>query len=125
MKRAGRIAGLSFTVLLAVSAFASDKSTLNLRLDQKAVVNGTTLPAGDYKVELQRNGDQVQATFISKGKAVTSQNAHFENRTALPNGVSVVSDATNNSIKEIDSKKLKGGIVFGGASSESSPSGSN
>jgi hypothetical protein len=118
MKKTG-IAGLSFILLFALTAFAADKSTLNLALDRTAIVNGTTLPPGNYKVQLQREGNQVQATFVSRGKTVTTQNGHFENRTALPDGVSVVSQQSDNSIKEIDSKKLKGGIVFDGTNAAS------
>jgi hypothetical protein len=112
MKKFGMMTVFSFAILLAASAFASDKNSLNLTLESKASVAGTPLAPGDYKIELTRNGDQVQATFISRGKTVTTKNGHIESRSSIPDGVSTVTNVKDNSILEIDAKKLKGGIVF-------------
>jgi hypothetical protein len=121
-----KTAVFSIALLVAGSAFASDKTpSLNLTLDHKATLSGTTLEPGDYKIKIERNGDQVQATFISNGKTVTSKAGHFENRSSIPDGVSFVSssnDGNDQTILEIDASKLKGGIVFDQSNSASSSS---
>ncbi len=56
---------LGLAVLLATSAFASNKGTLTL---QEAVqVNGTQLPAGEYQVRWEGTGSNVEVSFL-KGK---------------------------------------------------------
>jgi hypothetical protein len=121
-----KIAVASFLVLLATSAFAADKSTVNMSIDHPAVITGTTLQPGDYKIQLDRNGDQVQATFITHGKTVATKSGHFEARPSLPDGVSLVTKNSDKSVKEIGVKKMKGAIVFDQASAETpSSTGSN
>lgn len=119
------IAVASFLLFLATSTFAAEKSTVNMSIDHPAVVSGTTLQPGDYKIQLDRNGDQVQATFITRGKTVATKSGHFEARPALPNGVSLKVQNSDNSVKEIGVKKMKGAIVFDEASAAAPSNGSN
>jgi len=60
---------LGLALLLATSAFASKKGSL--QLSQAVNVNGKQLPAGDYTVKWHGSGTNVQAS-IMKGKNVVA-----------------------------------------------------
>jgi hypothetical protein len=57
-------------LLLASSAFAATKA--NLTLNHPTTVNGTTLKAGDYKVEWEGSGPEVQVSIL-RGKNVVAK----------------------------------------------------
>jgi hypothetical protein len=57
-------------LLLASSAFAGTKA--NLQLSSPAVVNGTQLKPGDYKLEWEGAGPNVEVS-VMKGKAVVAK----------------------------------------------------
>ncbi|ABF39682.1 hypothetical protein Acid345_0677 [Candidatus Koribacter versatilis Ellin345] len=119
MKQVQKIALLMITMFLAIAAFAgTDKSSVDLTLNHKAVVNGTTLEPGDYKVVLERQGDTVQATFRSGRKTVATSSGHFEQRAAFPADVAVVVGESDRSMQQLLVKKMNGAVVFdnGGAS---------
>jgi len=118
MKQVQKIALLMITMLLAIAAFAgTDKSSVDLTLNHKAVVNGTTLEPGDYKVVLERQGDTIQATFRNGRKTVATSTGHFEQRSAFPADVAVVVGESDRSMQQLLVKKLNGAVVFenGGA----------
>ena len=116
MKLVQKIALLMFSMLLAISAFAgTNKSSVDLTLNHKAVLNGTTLEPGDYKVVLTRDGDTVQASFRSGGKTVATSTGHFEQRSAFPASVAVVVGESDRSMQQLVVKKLNGAVVFDGA----------
>lgn len=112
MKHIRKFAVMTFGLLLAVSAFAANKSSVTLSLATKSTVNGTTLAPGDYKVLLDRNGDAVQATFVSHGKTVATSSGHFESRSAFGGAVSVVVSQNDRAIQQILVQKMKGAIVL-------------
>ena len=62
------VAGL--TLLLASSAFAGTKASMTL--EHSANVNGTTLKPGDYKLEWEGAGPNVEVSII-KGKNVIAK----------------------------------------------------
>jgi len=74
MKIANTLKGLvlGLAVLLATSAFASNKGTL--QLVDAAVVSGKQLPAGDYSVKWEGSGSNVQLS-IMQGKNVVATTA--------------------------------------------------
>lgn len=112
MKHMGKIAVIFAALLITVSAFAANKNSVNLTLNDKAMVNGTTLQPGDYKVVLDRDGDNVQATFITKGKEVAKSSGHFEQRTSFVSGVSLVTNNSDHAIQQIVVAKMKGAVVL-------------
>jgi hypothetical protein len=65
-----RSLALGLGLLLAVSAFAATKGSL--QISHPVTVNGTTLPAGDYKVEWEGSGSNV-ALSIMQGKSVVAK----------------------------------------------------
>ena len=61
---------MGLALLLASSAFAATKA--NLTLLNAASVNGTTLKAGEYKLEWEGSGPNVEVS-IMKGKTVLAK----------------------------------------------------
>jgi hypothetical protein len=84
-------------LLLASSAFATTKASLTL--PDATVVNGTKLKAGDYKLEWDGTGSNVEVSFL-KGKTVVAKvPAHVVDLTSpSPSSAAVVTrndDGTN------------------------------
>jgi hypothetical protein len=119
MKQVQKFAVLVFSLLLlaATALAASNKSAIDLTLNHQVVVNGTTLQPGDYKIVLERDGDNVQATFRSSGKTVATSTGHFEQRTNMPGPVSLVVGDKDRAVQQLLVQKMKGAVVFdnGGA----------
>ena len=61
---------LGLAVLLASSAFATTKE--HLQLSNSTTVNGTKLKAGDYKLQWEGNGPDVEVSFM-QGKTVVAK----------------------------------------------------
>jgi hypothetical protein len=61
---------LGAALVLASTAFAATKG--NLELSNPVTVNGTTLKAGDYKLQWEGTGDDVQLSII-QGKNVVAK----------------------------------------------------
>lgn len=61
---------IGVTLLLAVSAFAATKGSL--QLNNAVVLNGTTLKPGDYKVEWDGSGPNVELSIL-QGKSVVAK----------------------------------------------------
>lgn len=61
---------MTLALLLASSAFAANKASLTL--NHPATVNGTTLKAGDYKLEWDGAGPNVEVS-IKQGKNVVAK----------------------------------------------------
>jgi hypothetical protein len=63
-----KTAVLSLALLVASSAFAATKA--NLTLNSPTTVNGTTLKAGDYKLEWDGSGPNVEVSVLQGKKVV-------------------------------------------------------
>jgi hypothetical protein len=61
---------LGLAVVLATSAFGATKA--NLQLSNPVTVNGTTLKAGDYKIQWEGSGPNVELS-IMQGKNVLAK----------------------------------------------------
>jgi hypothetical protein len=61
---------MGLALLLASSAFAATKASLNLQ--HPTIVNGTKLKAGDYKLEWDGSGPNVEVSII-QGKNVLTK----------------------------------------------------
>lgn len=61
---------MGVALLLATSAFAATKASLTL--DHPTTLNGITLKAGDYKLEWEGSGPQVEVSIV-KGKQVVAK----------------------------------------------------
>ena len=65
---------LGLALVLASSAFAATKASL--QLSHPVAVNGTTLKAGDYKVQWEGNGPNVEISFLQGKTVVAKASAH-------------------------------------------------
>ncbi|MGA7220593.1 MAG: hypothetical protein WBX38_19920 [Candidatus Sulfotelmatobacter sp.] len=74
-----------FALLVASSAFAATKA--DLQLDNAVLVNGTTLKAGEYKVQWEGSGPNVELTIMQGKNVVLKAPAHV---------VDLQTPATNN-----------------------------
>ncbi|HEY3927568.1 MAG TPA: hypothetical protein VGL89_04265 [Candidatus Koribacter sp.] len=118
MKHLSKVLAVVFGLLMAVSAFAADKNSVNLTVMHKSTVSGTTLDPGEYKVVFNRTGDTVQATFLSGKKTVATTSGHFEQRSTFPSSVSLVVNS-DRAVQAIVVQKLGGAVVLEGEASSS------
>jgi hypothetical protein len=97
---------LGLALLLAASAFAATKGTLQVSND--FMVNGTKLKAGDYKLQWEGAGPNVELSIIQGKNVVAKAPAHLVD----------LSNASNNNAavtrKNEDGTTSLTGIRFGG-----------
>ncbi len=80
---------MGMALLLASSAFAATKASLSLQ--QATNVNGTTLSAGDYKLEWDGTGPDVEVSILHGKKVVAKVPAKLEDvSTPYQNDAAVV-----------------------------------
>jgi len=81
-------------LLLASSAFAATKASL--QLISAVSVNGTQLKAGEYKVQWDGNGPDVQVSLLQGKNVVAKFPAHMVDlKTAADNDAAVVNRSDN------------------------------
>lgn len=68
---------LGAALILASGAFAATKASLSL--SNPVVVNGTTLKAGDYKLQWDGSGPDVELNIMQGKKVVAKAPAHLVN----------------------------------------------
>jgi hypothetical protein len=97
---------LGFALLLASSAFAATKGSL--QISDPVTVNGTTLKAGDYKVEWEGSGSAVELSIMQGKNVLAKASAHL---------VELDSPAGNNAVvtlKHDDGTSSLTGLLFRG-----------
>jgi len=82
---------LGLAVLLATSAFAGTNKG-SLHLAEAAQVNGQALPAGDYKLQWEGTGANVEVSFLQGKKVITKSSARVIDLTSTPNNDMAVID---------------------------------
>jgi hypothetical protein len=90
---------LGVALLLTSSAFAATKASL--QLSNPVTVNGTTLKAGDYKVQWEGDGPNVEVSFTQGKNVVAKAQAHVvELQTPAANDAAVTlkNDKGSNSL---------------------------
>lgn len=97
-----RVLFLAGLVALAGSAFASSKGSMELL--HPASVGGTQLPAGNYTVQWDGQGDQVQLQILQGKKTVATTSAHMVKveRPMRENSVMVVPNGNGQSVSRIN-----------------------
>ena len=116
----------SFTMLvlaitMSISALAGTIKKDTVTLSQDVQLNGTTIPAGDYKVTCETNGTTAQVKFMQGKKEVASATGHTKElgqkmptaRVVLTNSGGVAS------LQELDLTGTTTGVVFGSAMANS------
>ncbi len=105
---------LLLTAALTIPAVAKTRSE-GVTLYHDAVVNGTTLPAGDYVVRYDVDGTNAQVSFVRNSKVVATATGQMKqlNDNVQHNQVVLSGEGTPASISEIDFGGKHSGITFG------------
>jgi len=113
MKNFVKLTLLTLVAFLATAVFAADSSAtkLNLHLTSDATIAGTKLTAGDYHVFVTRDGDSSTVRVNDGPKEVVSTTATYKPMTQFTGDVAIARN-TSNEVVELQSKKLKGALVF-------------
>jgi hypothetical protein len=85
---------LAMAVLLASSAFAGTNKG-SLHLSEPAQVNGQSVPAGDYKLQWEGTGADVEVSFMQGKKVVTKSPARVIELKGAPNSDAAVVDKSS------------------------------
>jgi hypothetical protein len=114
MKQIKCTALLSMLALLfPLGALARDKNQHSVEILDSVQVGSAHLTPGNYKVEWQGTGPEVQVNFVRDGKTVATvpgtlkTNAHVIDETVIDNG-----SANAKTLKEIDFSRDKEALVF-------------
>jgi hypothetical protein len=108
---------LGLALLLASSAFAGTKA--NLQLSNPVTLNGTTLKAGDYKVEWEGSGPNVEVSILKGKNVVAKVPAHVvELQTAAASDAAVTrkNDSGPNTLAGVRFEGKKVALELGEAS---------
>jgi hypothetical protein len=116
MKQIKYTALLSMLALLcSVSAFARDKNQHSVEILDSVQVGNTQLKPGEYKVEWQGTGSEVQVNFVHNGKTVATVPGTLKTNDAHVVEDDIVTDTTSantKALKEIDFSRDKESLVF-------------
>jgi hypothetical protein len=98
-------------LLIPAALFAAPKNSAKVTFNSAVTVNGTQVPAGDYRVEWQGSGDAVQASILQGKKVVATAPAKLINgksQYSEYDGAVELGHGENNSsiLEAIDWKKL-------------------
>ncbi len=112
---------LVLAITMSISALAGTIKKDTVTLSQDVQLNGTTIPAGDYKVTCETNGTTAQVKFMQGKKEVASATGHTKElgqkmptaRVVLTNSGGVAS------LQELDLTGTTTGVVFGSAMANS------
>jgi hypothetical protein len=102
-------------LLLSVSAFAADKNQHSVTIPDAVQVGNTQLKPGNYKVEWQGAGSEVQVIFLLNGKTVASVPGTFkanDSNVMQDDLVTRTTSANTRTLKEIDFSHDKESLVF-------------
>jgi len=97
---------LGLALLLATSAFAANKGSLSVQ--EPVTINGTQLKPGDYKVQWDGTGPNVELSITQGKKVVAKVPAHMVNlETASSNDAAVVKN-NGDGTKSLSEVRLSG-----------------
>jgi hypothetical protein len=117
MKQIKCTALLSMLALLSsVGALARDKNQHSVEIPDSVQVGGAQLKPGNYKVEWQGTGPEIQVNFVRDGKTVATVPGTLKTNDARVVQDGIVTDSTDantKTLKEIDFGRHKESLVFG------------
>jgi len=117
---------LGLTLLLATSVFASSDNKGSMLTLSSVTVNGTTLPAGEYSLQWQGTGGNVQLSILKGSKVVATTPARLvdTNQTAKNNAAVVKSNGDGSkSLAEVRFEGKKYTLQIGEESGSSEAAG--
>ena len=117
---------LGLALLLTSSAFAGTKA--NLSINSPVTVNGTTLRPGDYKVQWEGSGPNVELSILQGKNVVAKVPAHVVELQSPANNDAAVtrkSDSGPNTLAGVRFQGKKIAIELGDASNSMQADGSS
>lgn len=116
MKQIKYAALLSMIALLStVNALARDKNQHSIEILDSVQVGGTQLKPGNYKLEWQGTGPEVQVNFVRDGKIIATAPGTFKTNDPHVTQNDIVTSTTSANTKaltEIDFSRNKESFVF-------------
>ena len=97
---------LGLALMLATSAFASNKGTL--AVTDACTASGTQLAKGDYKVSWEGNGPDVQLSIMKGKNVVATVPAHMVELSSSPNNDSAVVSSNSDGSKALSEIRFSG-----------------
>jgi hypothetical protein len=119
---------LGLAVLLTSSAFAGTSAKGSLQLSNPVVVNGTTLKPGDYKLNWEGEGPNVELSIIQGKNVVAKVPAHVVDLTSPAANTAAVTkkqDSGPNALAGIRFQGKKTALEIGDSNSMGGDSGSS
>jgi hypothetical protein len=102
----------SLAMLSSLSVFARNKNQQSVDIPDTVQVGGTQLKPGNYKMEWQGTGPDVQVTFLRDGKTVVTVPATLKKNDDQVTQDDIVTGSENNTLEEIDFRRGKEAVVF-------------
>src|SRR5271165_5402033 len=116
MKQVKYLALLSMLALLSsMSALARDKNQHSVEIPDTVQVGSTQLKPGNYQVEWQGTGPEIQVNFVRDGKTVATVPGTLKTNDAKVTQDDIMTDTANASIQtltEIDFSRNKESLIF-------------
>jgi hypothetical protein len=113
MKHLRYLALLSiFAMLSSLSVFARNKNQRSVDIPDTVQVGGTQLKPGNYKMEWQGTGPDIQVTFLRDGKTVVTVPATLKTNDGQVTQDDIVTGSENNTPQEIDFRRGKKAVMF-------------
>ena len=116
MKQIKYAALLSMLALLSsVSALARDKNQHSVEIPDSVQVGDTQLTPGNYRVEWQGTGPQIQVNFVRDGRTVATVPGTLKTNDAKVTQDDIVTDTTGantKTLEKIDFGRNKESLVF-------------
>jgi hypothetical protein len=105
----------TLALLSPVGALARDKNQHSVEIPDSVQVGSAQLEPGNYKVEWQGTGPQVQVNFVRNGKTVATVAAtlNMNDNHVVQDAVVTDSVSNTNTLKEIDFGHDKESVIFG------------
>jgi hypothetical protein len=106
---------LTVVLLSTVGVLARDKNQHSVELYDSVQVGGTQLKPGNYQVEWQGTGPEIQVNFVRDGKTLATATGTLKTNDAQVVQDAIVTDtnsAKTQTLKEIDFGHNRESLVF-------------
>jgi hypothetical protein len=103
----------TLALLFPLGAMARDKNQHSVEIPDTVQVGSARLEPGNYKVEWQGTGSDVQVNFVRNGKTVATVPATLKTNDGQVVQDAIVTDTTSSTLKEIDFGHDKEAVIFG------------
>src|SRR5271169_6855747 len=116
MKQIKCTALLSMLALLfPLGALARNKNQHSVEIPDSVQVGGAQLKPGNYKVEWQGTGPEVQVNFVRDGKTVATVpgTLNANDKRVVQDAIVTDTASNTNTLKEIDFGRDKESVIFG------------